>query len=110
MSVSPDTRAAAPRFASFREFYPYYLGQHSNRTSRRLHVAGTALALLTAAAALLTRHWRVLLLAPLLGYLPAWAGHLIFERNSPATLRHPLYSLGADFRLLAEVLTGRVRW
>ena len=25
-------------FASFREFYPFYLGEHSNRTSRRLHV------------------------------------------------------------------------
>jgi len=29
------------RFASFREFYPYYLHQHAHRTSRRLHVAGT---------------------------------------------------------------------
>jgi hypothetical protein len=110
MSVSPDTRAAALHFASFREFYPYYLAQHRDRTSRRLHMAGTALALLTPVAALLTRQWRVLWLAPLLGYLPAWAGHVIFERNAPATFRHPVYSLGADFRLLAEVLTGRVRW
>jgi len=29
------------RFASFREFYPHYLREHANRTSRRLHVAGT---------------------------------------------------------------------
>ena len=24
------------RFASFREFYPFYLAEHGNRTSRRL--------------------------------------------------------------------------
>ena len=30
-----------PRFASFREFYPYYLGEHSHRTSRRLHFIGS---------------------------------------------------------------------
>ena len=29
------------RFASFREFYPYYLSEHSNRTSRRLHFLGS---------------------------------------------------------------------
>ena len=29
------------RFASFREFYPFYLEEHSNRTSRRLHFIGS---------------------------------------------------------------------
>ena len=33
------------RFASFREFYPFYLGEHQNRTCRRLHFAGSSLAL-----------------------------------------------------------------
>jgi hypothetical protein len=110
MSASPHTRPAAPHFASFRDFYPHYLEQHGNRTCRRLHVAGTALAVVLGAAALVRGRWVLLLTAPLCGYLPAWAGHFFFERNSPATFRHPLYSLRADFRLLAEVLTGRVRW
>jgi hypothetical protein len=44
------------------------------------------------------------------GYLPAWAGHFFFQRNLPATFRHPLYSLCADFVLVAEVLTGRTPW
>jgi hypothetical protein len=100
----------APRFASFREFYPYYLGQHGDRTSRRLHVTGTLLALLVVAAALLSGRWRWLLLAPLAGYLPAWVGHYFFERNTPATLSHPLYSLRGDLVMLAEVLSGRLRW
>ena len=44
------------------------------------------------------------------GYLPAWVGHFFFQRNLPATFRHPLYSLCADFVLVAEVLTGRTPW
>jgi len=99
-----------PRFASFREFYPYYLAEHSNRTSRRLHVIGTLLAVAIAAGALLASRWAWLLAVPLAGYLPAWVGHFFFEGNSPATFRHPLYSLRGDFSMLAEVITGRMRW
>jgi hypothetical protein len=98
------------QFASFREFYPYYLQQHSNPTSRRLHVAGTLLALAIAAFAIVSTRWEWLLVAPLAGYLPAWFGHLLFERNSPATFRHPLYSLLGDFAMLGEVLSGRRPW
>jgi hypothetical protein len=99
-----------PRFASFREFYPYYLQQHTDRTSRRLHIAGTLLAIAAAVAAFASGRWGWLLAVPLAGYLPAWLGHWLFERNSPATFRHPLYSLRGDFTLLLEVLSGRRPW
>jgi hypothetical protein len=100
----------APRFASFREFYPHYLAQHSNRTSRRLHVAGTLLALLIAAFALLRGQLAWVPLALAAGYLPAWVGHFFFENNAPASFRHPLYSLRGDFTMLGETLSGRLRW
>ena len=32
-------------FRSFRDFYPFYLGEHANRTCRRLHFTGTSIAL-----------------------------------------------------------------
>ena len=98
------------QFANFREFYPYYLQQHTNRTCRRLHVSGTLLAIAAATAAVVAGRWAWLLAAPLAGYLPAWTGHVLFEHNSPATLRHPLYSLRADFRMLREVLSGQRAW
>ncbi|HWX68104.1 MAG TPA: Mpo1-like protein [Steroidobacteraceae bacterium] len=98
------------RFASFGEFYPHYLQQHTNRTSRRLHIAGTLLALTAATAAIVLGRWAWLLAVPLAGYLPAWLGHWLFERNAPATFRHPLYSLRGDFTLLIEVLSGRRPW
>lgn len=110
MKVSPSHPRSAPQFASFREFYPYYLEQHRSRASRRLHLAGTVLAVLIAAVALASARWVWLLAAPVAGYLPAWIGHYFFEGNSPATFRHPLYSLRGDFAMLREVLTGRTRW
>jgi hypothetical protein len=110
MAVSSSHSGASPRFATFREFYPYYLEQHSNAACRRLHVCGTVLALLIGAAALLSGRWVALLAVPLAGYLPAWFGHFFFQGNSPATFRHPLYSLRGDVLMLAEVLAGRVPW
>ena len=33
------------KFATFAEFYPFYLSEHSHQTSRRLHFVGTSIAL-----------------------------------------------------------------
>jgi hypothetical protein len=96
-------------YRSFREFYPDYLAEHRHPTSRRLHFAGTALVLVTAAAALLTGRWLWLLAVPLFGYSFAWVGHFVFERNRPATFRHPLYSLAGDFVMFKDLLTGRLK-
>ena len=40
------------RFASFREFYPFYLAEHTHPVSRRLHFIGSCgvLALIVVAA------------------------------------------------------------
>ncbi|TVQ47461.1 MAG: DUF962 domain-containing protein [Gammaproteobacteria bacterium] len=95
-------------FDSFAEFYPFYLAEHRHRTSRRLHFIGTALGLLAVAFALLTLNPWWLLLVPLLGYGFAWSGHFFFEKNRPATFRHPLYSLVGDYRMFWQMLTGRI--
>jgi hypothetical protein len=110
MPASRQSSSTPAGFASFREFYPYYLEQHRNPVSRRLHVTGTLLAIVCAVAALLSGHWLVLLAVPLAGYGLAWAGHFLFEHNSPATFANPLYSLRGDLTMLGEVLSGRRRW
>jgi len=97
-------------FASFRDFYPFYLGEHANRTSRRLHVVGSSLVLIVLFAVLVTQRWVWLLSLPLLGYGFAWVGHFFFEKNRPATFTHPFYSFAGDWVMWWQVVTGRIRF
>lgn len=110
MSHDRPDAVAAGRFGSFREFYPFYLAEHGHPTSRRLHVIGTLLAVLLLVLALAGARWWLLPLVPVAGYGPAWIGHFFFERNRPATFKHPLYSLRGDFAMLRDVLAGRIPW
>lgn len=96
------------QFQSFRDFYPYYLSEHSDLTCRRLHYAGTTLVILIAAYALLSGSLALLWLMPVAGYGFAWAGHFFFEKNRPATFQHPFYSLWGDFVMYKDMLTGKI--
>ena len=98
------------RFASFRDFYPFYLGEHSDRTCRRLHFIGTGLVILTLAYAIVTATWALLWLLPVVGYGFAWIGHFFFEKNKPATFKYPFYSLIGDFVMFRDILVGRIRF
>lgn len=100
--------AGQTSYSSFSDFYPDYLRAHQNRTCRRLHFLGTTLVILILAGVLASAAWAWLLAVPVAGYGPAWAGHFYFERNRPATFRHPLYSLIGDFRMYAETWSGRI--
>jgi hypothetical protein len=95
-----------PGYKSFGEFYPFYISEHRNRTSRRLHVVGTGLVILCAAVGLVFDAW-LLIAVPFVGYGFAWVGHFFFERNRPATFTYPVWSLMGDFRMFFEVVMGR---
>lgn len=96
------------RFSSFREFYPFYLGEHQNRTCRRLHFAGSSLALGFIVLAVLRSQPLWLLAALVSVYALAWVGHFAFEKNRPATFRHPLYSFLGDWVMFKDMLIGRI--
>ena len=96
------------RFASFREFYPYYLGEHANRTSRRLHFIGSCGVIVLVMVAAVARDPRWLLAALACGYGFAWVGHFFFEKNRPATFRHPLYSFAGDWVMFKDMLVGKI--
>ena len=97
------------RYASFGEFYPFYLSEHANRNSRRLHFVGSCGVLVLLALALVQRNAWWLAGAPVCGYGFAWVGHFFFEKNRPATFRYPLYSLMGDWMMFKDILIGRVR-
>jgi hypothetical protein len=94
-------------FASFAEFYPVYLSEHSNRTCRELHFAGSTLALFSLLALVLTGNFWWLLAALGSGYGFAWVGHFAFEKNQPMTFKHPIYSLMGDWVMYWQMLTGQ---
>ena len=97
------------RFASFREFYPFYLNEHANVVCRRLHFVGSLGVLALVATAIVTGNAWFVLGALLCGYGFAWVGHFFFEHNRPATFKYPLYSFAGDWVMYFQMLTGRIR-
>src|SRR5690606_4398781 len=98
------------RFSSFSEFYPFYLQEHSNRTSRRLHFIGSCCVLLLVVLAVRELNPWWLLAALVCGYGFAWVGHFFFEKNRPATFRHPVYSFMGDWVMFKDILSGKIRF
>ncbi|GAA5983069.1 hypothetical protein JCM5350_006802 [Sporobolomyces pararoseus] len=113
---------SATGYRSFRDFYPYYLGEHHHATN----LVGTTIALgtfLRASVAALPllfpderrlnplrfglEGWKsigkLVLGGFLQGYVWAWVGHFFFEKNKPATFKHPFYSFIGDLTLWKEV-------
>lgn len=97
-----------PRIRTFADFYPFYLSEHANRVSRRLHFVGTSIALALLIAALLTQVWWLILVALVQGYAFAWVGHFFFEHNRPATFKYPFFSFVGDWRMWWDIVTGKI--
>ena len=97
------------RIKTFREFYIFYLSEHSNKTCRLLHFIGTTLVFLFAFLAVYLNKPVLWIFVPIAGYGFAWVGHLIFEKNKPATFQYPLWSLASDFKMYFHILFGKIR-
>jgi hypothetical protein len=95
-------------YSSFAQFYPFYLSEHANRTTRRLHFLGSSLALLCIAMLIATGNPWWLLGGLVAGYGFAWVSHLAVEKNRPATFQYPLYSFLGDWMMFWQMLTGRI--
>ena len=98
----------AERIQSFKEFYPYYLSEHEDRTCRRLHFIGSTLVLICLVLAF-THSWLFALAMPFCGYGFAWVGHFVFEKNKPATFKYPLWSFMGDWVMYKDILAGKLK-
>ena len=98
------------RIATLKEFYPFYLKEHLNSTSRVLHFIGTSLVILLIPIAIYLQDANYLILIPFVGYGFAWVGHFFFEKNKPATFKYPAFSLASDFILFWDLLRGKEKF
>ena len=109
--ISGEQTSAVPetRVATFRDFWPYYVGEHTKPITRALHFVGSTCVLAIVVAALVTGRPWLLVATPVLGYGFAWIGHFGFEKNRPATFKHPIYSFFGDWVMYGKILSGTMR-
>lgn len=104
---SEDASVKLP-IKNYAEFYSYYLSEHRNINSRRLHALGSGLGLYFISQAIKKRKAKYVLYGLVSGYSCAWVGHFVFEKNKPATFKQPLYSFISDWRMLSDIVRGRI--
>ena len=99
------------QYNSFKDFYPFYLGEHANLICRRLHFIGTS-GIVVIAALVITQVLPLVWLwaIPVLGYGFAWVGHFFFEKNRPATFKYPFYSFLGDWVMYKDMFIGKIRF
>ncbi|MGS0743302.1 Mpo1-like protein [Glaciimonas sp. GG7] len=96
------------KYTSFAAFYPDYLSQHAHRLCRRMHFIGSTFALVALLMLIFSGNPWWLLAAAFCGYGFAWTGHIVFEKNRPATFEQPLYSFIGDWVMYGQMLTGKI--
>lgn len=94
---------------TFAEFWPVYVRAHSQPLTRALHCVGTLAGWALLVTAIVLRNVWLVPAAFVVGYAFAWFSHFFVEHNKPATFGHPLWSWLADQKMVAMILTGRMR-
>lgn len=92
---------------NYQEFYRFYLTEHRNIMSRRLHVVGSSIGIYFSKA-IRKKQAKYVLYGLVAGYANAWVGHFVFEKNKPASFKQPFYSFISDWRMLSDVARGRL--
>lgn len=100
----------AERISNFKDFYQFYLTEHSKMMTRIFHFIGTGLLFFVVGFVIYTGKERFLWYLPIVGYGFAWFSHLVFEKNKPATFKYPLWSMISDFKMFFELLTGKIKF
>ncbi|WCL48953.1 DUF962 domain-containing protein [Leptospira sp. GIMC2001] len=96
-------------YKTLKEFWPYYLSEHSNPTNRLLHFIGSWIAIGFLICTIYTLNAFFLIGAVLSGYAFAWVGHFLIEKNRPATFKYPFKSLVSDWIMFYYILTGQIQ-
>ncbi len=93
---------------NYREFWDFYVHEHSRPLTRALHFTGTALGIILLAWFILRGTWYYFPFCFVTGYAFAWVSHFFVEHNKPATFKYPLWSFISDYKMMWYMLTGRM--
>ncbi len=96
------------KITTYRDFWPFYVCEHSHPRNRKLHFYGTSLTIVFFVIALSSANLWWLLAMPFAGYAFAWCGHFLIEKNRPATFTYPLWSLISDYKMFFYMLLGKM--
>ncbi|CAF0776410.1 unnamed protein product [Adineta ricciae] len=122
-----NTISSKKPYETFEQFYPHYLREHSQQTTRLWHYVAGGLSAYSVmpffrhlsnglgevgvffivyliGGKLITRSYKKVFLPLLLGYSFAWIGHFFYEHNKPATFIYPTFSLMGDFRMVYDAI------
>ena len=97
------------RYTNYKDFFPFYLREHSKKSTRIFHYFGTIGYQILFWSLIFTQNYIFIHLVLLAGYGPAWIGHFFIEKNKPATFKYPLWSLIGDHHMALLMLTGRLK-
>ena len=95
------------KYKTFKDFYPYYIEEHSKPKTKLLHFIGTSISLFFLVQLVITFDPIYLIYALLIGYGFAWVAHFFIEKNKPATFTYPFYSFIGDHKMFVEILMGK---
>ena len=95
------------KYKTFKDFYPYYIEEHSKPKTKLLHFIGTSISLFFLVQLVRTFDPIYFIYALLSGYGFAWVAHFFIEKNKPATFTYPFYSFIGDHKMFVEILMGK---
>ena len=94
---------------TFAEFYEEkYLERHAQPLCRWFHFVGFLASAVLLVVVLWLQIWWMLLLLPVPSYFFAFLGHAVVQ-NVPTTFDHPYWSFLAFWKLIEEMITGKIR-
>ena len=96
------------RINTYAEFWDFYVLEHSEPLTRRLHFAGTSLGILLLVWILSSGNYIYLPLCLVVGYAFAWVSHFFVEHNKPASFKYPLWSFVSDYKMMWLMINGKM--
>ena len=93
------------RIPGMAEFWPRYLAHHTDRRNRAMHHIGGWIVIVGVVASLGVGAW-LALASVIVAYGCAFAGHYLFEGNTPLTLERPLLAAIADVQVFVQTAGG----